>query len=121
MAILILVGLAAGILSGLLGIGGAILVIPALIIFLKYEPRQAAVTSLVALLLPVGAGALYRYFKAGSLSGLEVKSGLWIALGIFAGGIIGAELSAHLSQSGLQKAFSVLLVIVAIRLWMTSG
>ncbi len=105
----------------MLGIGGAILIVPCLIMISKFAPRQAAVTSLIALLAPVGLGALIRYYKAGDISATEIKAGLWISTGIFVGAFVGAQIALGLPQAMLQKCFAIFLVVVAVRMWILAS
>jgi len=110
-------GVLAGVLAGIFGIGGGILIVPALVFFGKMSQRTAIGTSLGALLLPVGALGVWAYWREGDV---DVKAALWIALGMFVGAYGGAMLAQSLSESSLKRAFAVLLVLVAGRLWMTS-
>jgi uncharacterized membrane protein YfcA len=109
------VGLAAGLLAGMFGIGGGIVIGPALILLAKFSPQTATGTSLGALLLPVGALGAWEYYRRGHVN---VTASLWIALGLFAGAWFGARLALSLSGPQLQKAFAVFLVIMAVRVWM---
>jgi uncharacterized protein len=110
----IAIGLAAGVLAGMFGIGGGIVIGPALILLAKFQPQTATGTSLGALLLPVGALGAWEYYKRGHLN---VGASLWIALGLLFGAWAGARLAQHLSGPQLQKAFAVFLVLIAIRVW----
>ena len=110
----LLVGLGAGVLSGLFGIGGGIVIVPALLYFAKYQPQMATGTSLGALLLPVGALGAWQYWKAGNL---EWKASLLLAVGLFFGAFFGARIAQHLSAPVLKKSFAIFLVLVAIQLW----
>ena len=110
-------GLLAGVLSGIFGIGGGLLIVPALIFFAKMTQRTAVGTSLGALLLPVGALGVYAYWRAGDVN---MKAAAWIALGMFLGAYGGATFAQVVNESLLKRVFAVLLVIVAGRLWMTS-
>ena len=78
---------------------------------------MAVGTSLGALLLPVGALGVYAYWRSARSS---VKAAAWIALGMFLGAYGGATFAQIVSESSLKRAFAVLLVLVAGRLWMTS-
>ena len=91
--IFIAIGLAAGILAGLFGIGGGILIVPALVQFAKMPFKQAVGTSLGALLLPVGLLGAITYYKAGNL---EPRASLLVALGIVFGALGGAKLAGVL-------------------------
>ena len=114
MIIFLLIGLGAGVLSGLFGIGGGIIIVPALIFLAKMPPIAATGTSLGALLLPVGALGAYAYYRAGNI---DVRASLLIALGIFVGAWFGAQLAQGLSPVMMKRLFGLLLVAVAIRLW----
>lgn len=110
-------GVLAGVLSGIFGIGGGLLIVPALIFFGKMSQRTAVGTSLGALLLPVGALGVYAYWREGNV---DLKAAAWIALGMFVGAYGGATLALMVNESFMKRVFAVLLVLVAGRLWMTS-
>ena len=112
------IGLVAGVLSGLFGIGGGILIIPALIFFAKFPTKLALGTSLGALLLPVGLLGAYTYYKAGNL---DIRASLLIALGLFFGAWGGARLAQVLPAATLQRMFAVFIAIMAVRLWIEAG
>jgi uncharacterized membrane protein YfcA len=110
----IAIGLAAGVLAGMFGIGGGIVIGPALILLASFAPQMATGTSLGALLLPVGALGAWEYYRRGDLN---ITASAWIALGLFLGAWVGARIAQILSGPQLQKAFAVFLVIIAIRVW----
>jgi len=110
----IAIGLAAGVLAGLFGIGGGVVIGPALILLAKYPPQLATGTSLGALLLPVGALGAWEYYRRGNLN---ITTSLWIAVGLLFGAWVGAKLAQSLSGPQLQKAFAIFLVLIAIRVW----
>jgi len=112
-ALLALVGLAAGVLSGLFGIGGGVIIVPLLILLLGFTAQQAAGTSLAALLLPVGLFGALQYWQAGQVN--LVNAGM-LALGLLLGAFIGARLGLSLPSDVVQRAFGVLLVVVGLRL-----
>ena len=112
--IFLLIGLGAGVLSGLFGIGGGVVIIPALIFITRMQPQTAMGTSLAALLLPVGALGAWEYWRSGNLNPL---AGLLIALGLLVGAAFGAKLSLHASPGTLRRAFAVFLALVAVRMW----
>ena len=112
--VFIAIGFIAGILAGVFGIGGGIVIAPALILFGRMAPITATGTSLGALLLPVGALGAYEYYRRGHLN---VSASLWIAGGLFFGAWIGAQLAHQLSPLALKRSFAVLLVGVAARMW----
>jgi uncharacterized membrane protein YfcA len=111
------IGVAAGLLAGLFGIGGGVVIVPALILVAKLKPETATGTSLAALLLPVGALGAWQYYRSGFL---EVRAAAWIALGLFVGAWLGAHLALKLPARDLQRAFAVFLIFVAGHLWFTA-
>ncbi len=108
------IGLVAGVLSGIFGIGGGIVIVPSLILVAGLAPLVATGTSLAALLLPVGVLGAYEYYRKGHLN---IGAALWIALGLFFGVYVGARLAQHLSAAQLKRGFAIFLVIVAGRIW----
>lgn len=112
--IYIAIGLGAGVLSGVFGIGGGVVIVPALILIAKLSPITATGTSLAALLLPVGALGAYEYYKRGHL---EIGAALLVALGLFFGAWLGARFANQLSPVQLKRAFAVFLVLIAGRMW----
>lgn len=113
-AIALAIGLVAGVLSGVLGIGGGVVVVPALVLLLNYGQKTATGTSLLALLLPVGALAVVEYARAGHVN---VRDGLLIAAGIFIGALAGARFALGQSEVTLRRVFAVVLVVLAVRLF----
>ena len=111
----VLIGLGAGVLSGLFGIGGGVLIVPALMFVAGMKPITATGTSLGALLLPVGALGAYEYYRRGNL---DMRASLWVALGLFVGAWFGAKIALSLSPVALKRAFAVFLVAMAVRMWM---
>ena len=110
------IGLLAGILSGIFGIGGGVVIVPALILIARFAPITATGTSLAALLLPVGALGAWEYYRKGHLN---IGAALWVALGLFVGVWIGALIAQQLSPVALKRGFAVFLVLVAGRIWFT--
>jgi uncharacterized protein len=114
---LLAMGVAAGTLSGLLGIGGATIMIPALLVIFKTTQHMAQGTSIAALLLPVGALALVKYAQAGNVNW---KFALLIALGFLAGGLIGGTFAQQMPEMWLKKAFALYLIIIALQIFFFS-
>jgi uncharacterized protein len=112
------IGLSAGVLSGLFGIGGGILIIPSLIFFAQFHTKLAIGTSLGAMLLPVGLLGAYAYYEDGNLN---IRASLLIGLGLFLGAYAGAKLAQTISGPMLQRMFAVFIVLMAIRLWVQAG
>ncbi len=113
----LLIGLGAGLLSGMFGIGGGIVIVPALVFFAGMVQKTATGTSLAALLLPVGALGAWQYHKAGSL---DARAALLLAPGLLFGALIGARVALQFPSRELQRAFAVFLVLVAGRLWIAA-
>jgi uncharacterized protein len=112
------IGLVAGVLSGLFGIGGGILIIPALILLAKFPTKLALGTSLGAMLLPVGLLGAYAYYQQGNVN---IKASLLVGMGLFLGAYVGARLAQQLSGATLQRLFAVFIVLMAVRLWIEAG
>lgn len=108
-----LIGLVGGVLSGLFGIGGGLVIVPALILLAGMTPKQAAGTSLAALLLPVGILGAMEYWRAGHVN---VQMALLVAIGLLVGAFIGARVAVGLPNELLQRAFGVFLLVVGLRL-----
>lgn len=115
---LVTIGAVAGILSGLFGIGGGLLIVPALVIVAHFHFKLAIGTSLGALLLPVGALGVYAYHQNGHL---DLRASLLIGLGLFFGAWVGARLAQVIPSATLQRMFAVFLVLAAVRLWLKAG
>ncbi len=112
-AVLLIVGLAAGFLSGLVGVGGGIIIVPALMYFLKFDQHEAQGTSLGLLLMPVGIFAVMNYYKKGYL---DVKVVGIMCIAFVAGAYLGSNVSLAISQDKLKKVFALLLLFVAFKM-----
>lgn len=108
-----IIGLAAGVLSGLFGIGGGVVIVPLLILVLGFTAQQAAGTSLAALILPVGLFGALQYWQAGQVN---LFHALMLAAGLLIGAYAGARLGLSLPSEVVQRAFGALLVIIGLRL-----
>jgi uncharacterized membrane protein YfcA len=107
-------GAAAGILSGLVGIGGGVIIVPALVYFFGMDQKTAQGTSLAVLLPPTGFLAFLEYYRARHV---DVKAGVFIVAGLLIGGFFGGGFAQQLPQETLRKVFAVLLAITAIKMW----
>jgi uncharacterized membrane protein YfcA len=107
---LIFVGLLAGILSGLVGLGGGVIIVPALVFLLGFSQHQAQGTSLGILLLPAGIFAVINYYKKGYI---DVNVVLLLFVGFLVGGWLGSKLSLSVSEATLKKIFAVALLLIA--------
>ena len=105
------IGLVAGVLSGLFGIGGGILIVPALVL-LGLTQREATGTSLAALLMPVAILGVIEYARRNEI---KVPYAVGIGLGLFVGAYFGANWAGKISNETLQRGFGVVLVIAAVR------
>lgn len=111
--ILLCIGLLAGILSGLVGVGGGIIIVPALVYFIKMNQHEAQGTSLAVLLLPVGILAVYNYYKSGYV---DISATLIIATTFLVGGFIGSKISIAIDQTTLKKVFGVIMLLLSIKM-----
>jgi uncharacterized membrane protein YfcA len=107
---LILIGILAGFLSGLVGVGGGIIMVPLLVLFLSLSQHQAQGTSLAVLAVPVTALAVFNYYKEGQLN---LKYAAIIAVFFVVGSIVGSKFALTLDQKVLKKIFAVVLVVIA--------
>jgi uncharacterized protein len=108
-----LIGLGAGVVSGLFGVGGAVVIIPGLVLVLKLSQHTANGTSLAALLLPVGLLGALEYYRRGQVI---IPYALLLALGLFLGALLGARLAGTVPDLLLRRAFGAFLMLVAARL-----
>lgn len=111
--ILILIGLSAGILSGLVGVGGGIIVVPALIYFLSFSQFQAQGTSLGLLLLPVGIFAVMNYYQKGYI---DIRVVGIMAIAFVAGGFLGSKLALNIPVVYVKRVFAILLFYTGIKM-----
>jgi uncharacterized protein len=108
--LLIIVGVAAGMLSGLVGLGGGVIIVPALVFLLGFSQYEATGTSLGILLLPAGIFAVMNYYKKGYI---DIKVVLLIFTGFLIGGYLGSKISLSLPQATLKKIFAIVLILIA--------
>jgi len=109
----LLLGLIAGILSGLIGIGGAIIIIPSLVLFFGLSQHMAQGTTLALMVPPIGLLAAWTYYRAGFV---DVKIAALICAGFFFGGLIGARFATEISEQLLRKIFGIVLLLTSIRM-----
>jgi MFS family permease len=112
--IILLLGLAVGVLVGLLGIGGGVVLVPAMVYLLHMDQHAAQGTSLLILLPPVGLGALREYWKQGQV---DLRAGLLCALGMLVGGCVGGLIAVPLASRHLKGLFGCFLILAAFLLW----
>ena len=111
--IIILVGIAAGILGGLVGVGGGIIIVPALVYFIGFSQKTAQGTSLGLIMLPVGILGVLQYYKQGHVDFRVVGV---LAVGFLAGSYFGSKISLSLPQETVKKIFALLMVVIAIKM-----
>jgi uncharacterized membrane protein YfcA len=113
---LICIGLFAGIVSGFVGVGGGVVIVPALVFFLGLTQHQAQGTSLFILVMPVGILAVMNYSKTANINW---SYGLIIALAFILGGYFGSKLSLKMSPSLVKLIFGLIMAFVSIKLIMS--
>lgn len=111
--ILIIVGICAGMLSGLVGVGGGIIIVPALVFFLAFSQKMAQGTSLGILLLPVGILGVMQYYKQGYI---DMRVVVIISIAFFFGSYFGSKIALNLPQETVKKVFAVFMLIIAIKM-----
>ena len=103
------VGLSAGVIGGLFGIGGGLVIVPALMLLFNLDQKTATGTSLMAQLLPVAVLAVWKYDQQGQV---RFSYGLWIAAGLVFGTLLGAMLSTYLKPGEMKRIYGVFLIVV---------
>jgi len=110
-------GLIVGVLVGLAGIGGGVVLVPAMVYLLGMDQHMAQGTSLFLQLPPLGLGAMLTYWKNGHL---DLWAGIMCGLGFFFGGYFGSKIAIEMDSRDLQGAFGSFLIVAAILLWWRS-
>jgi uncharacterized protein len=108
-----IIGVCSGLLGGMIGIGGGIIIIPALTMFLGYGQHRAQGTTLAAMIPPIGFFAAYEYYRKGQV---DIPVALCVAAGFLAGGFFGAKLAALIDAGTLKKIFGLILLLVSLKL-----
>lgn len=111
--ILIIIGLMAGVFGGMFGVGGAIIMIPALVYFLGVDQHTAQGTSVAIMLPPIGLFAAYNYYKAGEVN---IWYAVIIAVAFMVGGYFGSMIALKLPENLMKKIFGILLILIALRM-----
>ena len=111
--ILIAIGLMAGVFGGIFGVGGAIIMIPAMVFFLGVDQHTAQGTSLAVMLPPIGLFAAYNYYKAGQVN---IWYAVIIAVTFMIGGYFGSMIALKLPENLMKKIFGIFLLLTALRL-----
>src|SRR2546422_10759672 len=116
--IILLLGLGVGVLVGLMGIGGGVVLVPAMVYVLGMDQHLAQGTSLFILLPPIGLGALRQYWKAGNV---DLRAGILCAVGMILGAYIGGKIAVPMSTQLLKGLFGGFLMVSAGALWVEAG
>ena len=111
----VVIGLAAGILSGVFGIGGGVVIVPALIYLAGFNQHRATGTSLAVLLPPIGFAAMWEYYRH---QNVDLRAAMIIAVAVFGGGWVGAVIANRVSGPYLRLAFGVFVVVLGVSLMM---
>ena len=110
--ILVMIGLMAGVFGGMFGIGGAVLMIPALVYFLGVDQHTAQGTSVAIMLPPIGLLAAYNYYKAGQVN---IWYAVIVALGFMVGGYFGSKIALAIPENLLKRLFGYLLIATGVK------
>lgn len=110
---LIVLGITAGVVSGLIGVGGGVLIVPVLVLLFHFSQKEAQGTTLALLVPPIGIFAAMTYYKAGYVN---VKAATLIIVGFIIGSIFGAKLAVHMPTATSERVFGVFMLLVSIKL-----
>ncbi|MEN9952244.1 MAG: hypothetical protein RLZZ520_512 [Bacteroidota bacterium] len=110
---LLIIGLAAGFMGGLVGIGGGVIIVPALVMILGMSQHQAQGTSLMMILFPVGILGVINYYKQGHV---DIKYAGLLAVGFFVGSFLGSKYSLSLPQLTIKRIFAVVMMLLALKI-----
>ncbi len=111
--ILLMIGICAGLLSGFVGVGGGIIIVPALVFFMGFTQHMAQGTSLTLMLPPIGILAFYNYHKSGNVN---IYAALIIAAAFILGAYFGSKLAISLDQKVVKRVFGVVMLLASIKL-----
>jgi uncharacterized membrane protein YfcA len=110
---LLLIGLAAGFMGGLVGIGGGVIIVPALVMLIGMSQHQAQGTSLMMILFPVGILGVLNYYKQGYV---DFKYAGLLAIGFFVGSYLGSKFSLSLPQLTVKRIFAIVMMLLALKI-----
>ena len=111
--VLIVLGIVAGMLSGLIGIGGGVIIVPALVLILGFSQHQAQGTTLALMVPPIGILAAWSYYRQGFV---DLHAALFICIGFLAGSLLGARLATNISNTVLERIFGVTLLLISVKM-----
>jgi len=109
----VILGILAGTLSGLIGIGGGIIIVPALVFLFGFSQHSAQGTTLALLVPPIGILAAWTYYKQGYV---DLKVAGFICLGFLLGGLLGARFATGLSNVMLERIFGISLLLISLKM-----
>ena len=110
---LLIIGLFTGVLGGLVGVGGGIILVPALVFFLGFSQMDAQGTSLALIMFPVGILGVIQYYKQGHV---DFKIVILLAIGFVLGSFLGSKISLNINQQIVRKIFACLMIFIAIKM-----
>ncbi len=110
---LLIIGLLTGVLGGLVGVGGGIILVPALVFFLGFSQLDAQGTSLALIMFPVGILGVIQYYKEGHV---DFKIVILLAIGFVLGSFLGSKISLNINQQIVRKIFACLMIFIAIKM-----
>lgn len=111
-ATLLVIGLIAGMLSGMVGIGGGIIIVPCLVFFLAMNQKTAQGTSLALLMTPVGILGVINYYKSGHV---DIKTAAILAIAFVGGSFLGSKVALGISDAAIKKVFGIIMLLVSIK------
>jgi uncharacterized protein len=111
---LLLVGLVAGYFSGLIGIGGGVIIVPALVLLFGFNEHTAQGTTLALLVPPIGILAVMSYYQKGYV---DIKTAIVICIGFVIGGFIGGKMAVGINEATLRKVFAVVLILLGAKMF----
>jgi uncharacterized membrane protein YfcA len=114
--LLLLLGLVAGILGGLMGIGGGIIVVPALVLIFGFSQHLAQGTTLAMMVPPIGLLAAWMYYSKGYV---DIKVAALMCAGFFVGGLLGARFATVIPDQILRKIFGVVMLLASLKMILT--
>lgn len=112
-ALFIVLGMVAGVLSGLIGIGGGIIIVPALLFIFGFSQHQAQGTTLALMVPPIGILAAWAYYKQGYV---DFHAAIFIGIGFLAGSFLGAKVATNVSGIVLERIFGAALLLISLRM-----
>lgn len=113
LAILLLIGFIAGIFSGFVGLGGGVIIVPALIYFLGMSQHQAQGTTLAMMLPPIGILAVINYYKKGFV---DIQSAMILSAAFIIGGYLGSKVAVNISPEAIKRFFGILILLIGIKM-----